>query len=197
MILTDFDEAPPAFAVGDVPSAPVEFTLETTEEWDGIESPDATVTLDGNAVSVTLGALDDVDPGILTIRLTAVKGSQRQSVEPLRLVVEDPATPWHTLASLRREWLEAPDDDLQLFELLMDAREACEAYLRDVGGALPDEVTPAHRKAQHLQAKAIWTAQSTTVQGAVGEGEYAPTVFPLDWHVRQLLRPRPAIPGMF
>lgn len=48
--------------------------------------------------------------------------------------------------------------------------------------------------AQLRQAQNIWRADSITVTGNASEGEFVYTPHPLDWHVKQLIRPRRGAP---
>ncbi len=185
-----------AYATGDVPSDPVRITLED-DTWTTATATPGTATIAGAEVSVTLPALTAA--GVLTIRLVVQDAAgHRETVAPIRVVVEDAATEWHTLATVRDEWQDAPDDDVELFELLTTARRDCERVLAHVvTGELPETVTADHRKAQRLQAASIWAASRSTTDNRLGGEEYGVTVFPLDWHVQQLLRPRAAGGGMW
>jgi hypothetical protein len=185
------DEALPSFAVGDVPSEPLTFQLDTTTTWTSVEASAGTAAVSGTDVTLTLPPLDT--PGILTIVLTLTgEASARATVEPIHVVVEDPMSQWLSLSAARDKWADAPDADVELFELLDGARVACEDFAPAV-----DVIPNAYRTAQRLQAKAIWGASRATTDNRVGEGQYAVTVYPLDWNVKQLLRPKTGVPVMF
>lgn len=99
---------------------------------------------------------------------------------------------WLTASDLRapgQEWW-APlevDDDTALDALLASARVQCEEYAPELG---PDDRVPDHYLlAQAMQARAIWRSQKAGANDQIG-GDLAVTVFPMDWTVRTLLRPR-------
>lgn len=67
------------------------------------------------------------------------------------------------------------------------AREACEAY------APPQPTTgvpDSWRIAQAMQARSIYNAAFASSGSDFDGGGYTPAVHPLDWQVRQLLRPK-------
>ncbi len=71
---------------------------------------------------------------------------------------------------------------------LAAAKAACVAYAPALteGQAVPAE----YRLAQMMQARNIFNAGSAaTGSGDESAGGYGMTSYPLDWHVRQLLRP--------
>ncbi len=76
--------------------------------------------------------------------------------------------------------------------VLVAAREQCEAYAPVL--ADPDDPPARYILAQALQAKALSTA------GFVGEGDQmggygeGVTVYPMDWQVKNLLRPKQGRP---
>lgn len=93
-------------------------------------------------------------------------------------------------ADVRAYWPnvdEVPPDALEV--VLLAAAAQCEQYappLPEQGEPLPT----AWLMAQAMQARALW--RSGTVGGGdqYGTGEYTVTVFPMDWTVKALLRPR-------
>ena len=108
---------------------------------------------------------------------------------------------WHTPASAREHWADAPgypeDEADVLVELLEVAREQVEAYapalpLPAEGEAL--EIPATYRYAQLMQARNIWNASTVSPGGDLGEGDFTITVHPLDWTVKQMLRPKRAVP---
>lgn len=50
------------------------------------------------------------------------------------------------------------------------------------------------RIAQLLQARNIWNSGKATPSGDFDGGQYSLTTFPLDWQVRQLIRPKRGVP---
>lgn len=104
-------------------------------------------------------------------------------------------------------WITSPDDerlpdlwpgyvdmnDVVLTMVLEAAREDCEAY----GPKLDDPDAPPARYvlAQAQHARAI--ARAGFVGSSDQEGGYGETVtvYPMDWHVKQLLRPKKGVPS--
>jgi hypothetical protein len=108
-------------------------------------------------------------------------------------------------------WPDAPDEP-QSSEILEIARDQVLAYAplaqrKTWGylGLLPGEDTfPGEdtipsgpwgiperiRLAQLRQAKNLWRADNVDTSGNLGEGEFSYQPRPLDWHVKQLIRPR-------
>ena len=65
-----------------------------------------------------------------------------------------------------------------------------------LGDGVPEEdIPPGHREAHYVQAHNIWNA-TLKAPGAVtyGPDDMPIALHPLDWHVKQLLRPRTAVP---
>lgn len=183
-------EEQPTYAVGDVPSTPLTLTIEDEGTWTGVEASAGSATIAAGVITLTLPALDTA--GILTIALTLTEGAAHAAAGPLRVVVEDPTDGWLTLDQARTEWADAAEDDSILYEVLTAARTACEAF------APPVETVPIHyRRAQLVQAKAIWASERSTRDSRIGDDDFSVTVFPLDWNVKQLLRPKSAIGGIW
>ena len=114
---------------------------------------------------------------------------------------------WHDVLSAREEWVDAPDDDSILGELLSIAAEQVMAYApaslrEEFEGEVGDDEWPegwsnppiAFRRAQLMHAKNMWTADRVDSGGTFGDGEFQVRPHPLDWHVKQLIRPRTAVP---
>lgn len=105
---------------------------------------------------------------------------------------------WHDIESARNQWVDAPLDDAALVQLLEVAKGQVIAY----APALPepgegdDPAIPEHyRVGQLMQARNIWNAQKVdAASGGMGEGEYVVRPHPLDWMVKQVLRPRKGVP---
>lgn len=105
---------------------------------------------------------------------------------------------WHTPSSARelvRSGL--PVDD----ELLTTLLEIAAQQVVEFGPIPLDElntVPPHYRQAQLMQTKNIWSAVSVdSGSGNVPEGTYQLRPFPLDWMVRQIIRPKRAVPGVY
>lgn len=118
--------------------------------------------------------------------------------------------PWHTVASARNQWPDAPYDedgsDTTLTELLNIAKGdvlAFEPVSTEPEYVIVDDIiVPAdeatvpdnYRMAQLLQAKNIWNSSRAGASGDFDDGSYGISSFPLDWKVRQLIRPKRAVP---
>lgn len=102
---------------------------------------------------------------------------------------------WNTLQQARDLWADAgglADETLQL--LLDSANGDCFAYLDPLDGVNPtgEAITASMRIAEIYQARARYNAVSSAGDGnQVGPDGMTVTVFPLDWQVQQLLRPKP------
>ena len=102
---------------------------------------------------------------------------------------------WHTLETARDQWTDAPYQDEILTDLLEIAQEQCLAY-----APLPDSNAPLathYRVAQLMQARSIWNATKVSPSGDLGDGTYVITPKPLDWMIKQVLRPKRGVPVMF
>lgn len=95
---------------------------------------------------------------------------------------------WSNLTEVREEWLDAPDDDDVLQRYLDAAHEACVAYAPALGEG--DPVPEGYKMAEAQQARAIYRSLTAGRSDDYGNDDIAVTVFPLDWNIRQLLRPR-------
>ncbi|PPG53416.1 hypothetical protein C5C41_06740 [Rathayibacter sp. AY1E9] len=93
---------------------------------------------------------------------------------------------WHSIESARSDWLDAPDEDDQLQELLDLSRDAVEAF----GGYVAHDIPAGWRAAQLMQARNVWIASTVDSNGSIGEGDFALSPRPLDWMVKQLIRPQ-------
>lgn len=111
-------------------------------------------------------------------------------------------TSWHTLETARDQWIDAPDEDETLEELLEVARGQVVAYAPERKTdpiVAPDSiiVPVAYRLAQIRQTQNIWNAGSVDPAGGMGDGtDFVIRPHPLDWHVKQIIRPRGATPSV-
>lgn len=144
-------------------------------------------------VAVQLPKLDAAGLSLLTIKLVAAGGAfDTFEADP---VVVDRRDGWHSLSSARIEWETARNlDDARLYVLLETARTECMAFLpakrRDGIAAGLERPTVGYREAQLLHARNRNAA--ARVDPASGEGGtdgYSLSPYPLDWTVKQLLRP--------
>lgn len=203
------------YTVGDTPAAPllvlpardgepVDLTLYA-DAGALLTFPDgstvtATATLageddaEGPAVEVTLPELSQA--GLVGVRVmlnTAGGGSDSFDLEPVPV---QPIDGWHSIGSARAEWDGAKQlEDARLFVLLQTAKQDLLAY------APASQVVPrpsiSAREAQLLHARNRNAASRIDpASGDAGVGDYAVGPFPLDWAVKQLLRPKRRFGGI-
>lgn len=114
---------------------------------------------------------------------------------------------WHTIETARDQWVDAPLDDEELEELLDAAKTAVLAYaptlpaqtVENVGGYIVPvnvDIPSSYRLAQLMQSRNIWNSSKASPSGDFDGGGYGLTTFPLDWQVKQLLRPRTVFGGV-
>ena len=114
--------------------------------------------------------------------------------EPYRFVVQA-LDGWLTLEQARQLWADAPLDDIFLALILETAREQCEAYAPVL---LTDALIPVrYTQAQLTQARALYQSTIANQNDNVGIEGFTVRVFPLDFTIRAMLRPKKAIGGMF
>jgi hypothetical protein len=129
----------------------------------------------------------------LRIILTGLTG-YRQTIPDVPIVVQDLDSQWHTLDTAREEWADAGHlGDRTLWELLEVAKNDVTAFAPSL--ALADGTSkpvPVHyRKAQIMQARNILNSLGVDpASGDDGDGSFAIRPFPLDWQVKQTLRPK-------
>lgn len=78
--------------------------------------------------------------------------------------------------------------DAERARLLEAARVQCEAYAPTL--AVDAVVPETHRLAQAYQARALYRSGQAGSRDQIGGDGLAVTVFPMDWTVKNLLRPR-------
>ena len=103
---------------------------------------------------------------------------------------------WHTTDSARYEWADAPSDDGELDNLLDVAKSAVVAYAPALVVTEPptDDVPTSYRVAQLMQARNVWNSSNASTSGQNDGSEYGLASFPLDWQIRQILRPKRGVP---
>lgn len=178
-----------------------------------IRSP-TTGTTTGTTVDVVDATTGDVvvtptepvtleEPGQWAIEVELTDADTVLHVAPAMLLVlpAEPAGGWATLPYARNEWRDAPADDFALWRLLDIARYQVTVYGPErvaeeiaAGGPVPSRYV----KAQLMQARNIWNASKLDPSGMIGAepGGFAFTPFPLDWQVRQTVRPKTGRPVM-
>lgn len=121
-----------------------------------------------------------------------VQAAARERLDAVPLVVHADDG-WHTLPSARDEWSDARRiADRRLWVLLDIARTQVSDYAPQLlDGQLPPI---AYREAQLMQARNLWNASRVDPSGSEGGDSFAVTPFPLDWTIKQLLRPKRARP---
>jgi len=106
---------------------------------------------------------------------------------------------WHDIESARDEWGDdAPFNDDVLTELLEVSKLQIIAYaptLPEPEDPEAEEVIPTnYRLGQLRQAQNLWTAGQVDSSGEIGDGSFAVRPHPLDWVIKQILRPRRGVP---
>ena len=104
---------------------------------------------------------------------------------------DDPAdlVGWVTLVHTRELWPDADvlEDDV-LTAYLRSAYESCVAFAPALAADV--EVPESWRVAQVMQARAVYRSLKAGGRDQVGPDGFTVTVYPLDWNVRQQLRPK-------
>lgn len=136
------------------------------------------------------------EPGLylLDLVLESTEG-RRERIAPVPLVVDAEDDGWHTLDSIRDGWLDAPASDVTLYELLWIAKNDVLKF----APALTEGQRPPvnYRKGQQMQARNTWNANKVDPgSGDQGDGSFVITPHPLDWVIKQVLRPTTAIPAV-
>lgn len=114
--------------------------------------------------------------------------------EPWKFVVQKRAS-WLSLEQARAQWADAPLDDIFLYQILDSAKVQCIEYAPALAA---NAVIPLnYLQAQVMQARALYQSVIANQNDNVGIEGFAVRVFPLDFTIRALLRPKKAIAGMF
>ncbi|MEX1079808.1 MAG: hypothetical protein WED09_11945 [Homoserinimonas sp.] len=107
-------------------------------------------------------------------------------------------TTWHDIETARDEWVDAPLDDDALTTLLAVAKQQVLAYAPTLPAVdppvEPEEIPDNYRYGQLEQAKNLWNAGRVDAGGGVGDDTFVVRPHPLDWIIKQILRPRRAVP---
>lgn len=99
---------------------------------------------------------------------------------------------WHTADSARAVWADALHiDDDELDDLLATAQVQCVAYAPAVEGVVPVN----YRQGQIMQARNIWQSIKKDTSGSIGPDGLSIPVFPMDWVVKAILRPKRGLPS--
>lgn len=153
-----------------------------------------TVVQDGHGIRVTWGTTSLFTvPGIYTLRSKfTVTNDLLVSAEPLQIVIQA-LDGWLTLEQARNLWADAPLDDVLLYQILETAKAQCIAYAPAFTGVVP----LSYVQAQGLQARAIYQSVIANQQDNVGVDGFQVRVFPLDFTIRAMLRPKRAVGAMY
>lgn len=196
-----------AYYTGDIPSEDV--VIEPARNGEAIDltafndvdvelySPDGELVpsagfigeIDGETVVIEWPGDSVFDaPGVFDVRvvlLHTVTGV-RETIAPLRYVVQA-ADGWHTVDSIREE-LNLDGEDVELQKLLDIAKQAVVAYAPPLE---EDQRPPTNYvQAQAMQARNVWNSANVDTSGDIGDGTYALRPHPLDWQIKQILRPK-------
>ncbi|MEN0101843.1 MAG: hypothetical protein AAGC90_02860 [Curtobacterium sp.] len=181
-----------AFTHGDQPVASFEYTAPEAADRIGaktalsVEGQTIATDTTGDSLYGTWDALTLPDPGFYPIYALTTVGERVERSLVDWLVVVDPADQWHNVATARLEWDGAPEQDGTLYRLLNTAREQVEAYAPALTGT---EVPERYRAGQMSQARNMFNAAVTAGEVQVDLNGNAIRPRPLDWAVKQLLRP--------
>ncbi len=202
-----------AYRVGDIPANPDVFDVPEEIDVTGYTDVDGTltdpagedVTLAGE--SFTLGMDDNdapiitvvwgtstpfADPGLYQLSLKLTDTGVQQTLASIPIVVEQ-EDGWLTISELRKNWRDAPDDDEDCFELLEVAKAGVVAFAPALAEGA--QVPATYRKGQRMQARNTWNAAKVDpTSGGMGDDTFVIRPYPLDWAIKQVLRPKPAIP---
>lgn len=210
MSLAYIDTPAPVYAAGDTPGDALVLEIAEAPDWttgasatwelEGGTEPAAaiaSVTYDSgpDPATVTLGidASAVAAAGVLVVRIYLEgEGTEREALAPYRIPVESLEGPWLSLAELREEWADAPENNRVLFAI---SRAAIRAILRWAPNNPNDPATPdadSYRRAHVMHSRATWQAATGTTSDTLGDGEFAVTIYPLDWHVKNVLRGKTA-----
>jgi len=114
--------------------------------------------------------------------------------EPFKFVVQE-LNGWLSLEMARAQWADAPLDDIFLAQILDAAKLQCLAYAPTLAAGALVPVNYLH--AQLMQARALYQSVIANQQDNVGIEGFQVRVFPLDFTIRALLRPKKAFGGMY
>lgn len=197
--------------VGDIPPSPMRWDfvdengdpvqISEFEAWNvDLIAPNGTIvgsqsgTPTGNHLELAFGApsLATV-PGIYQLVFRFTDGAIL-TAEPFEFVVQA-EDGWLDLQMARAQWADAPYDDILLHQILDSAKAQCIAY----APAIPAGEHPPinYIQAQLMQARALYQSVIANQNDNVSIEGFSVRVFPLDFTIRALLRPKRAIGAMY
>lgn len=108
------------------------------------------------------------------------------TVETLTTPDDDGHLPWEEAADIPAPLLK---------DLVFVARDSVLAFAPALPGDYPAGQCPPNFRVAHLmQIRNLWTATEVRSGGSFGDGDYSIPAYPLDWMIKQVLRPRRAVP---
>lgn len=104
---------------------------------------------------------------------------------------------WYSAGTAVDDWPDAAAilDTNTITVYLEAAKSQVLAYAPPLDDGAP--IPQSYAIAQLMQTRNIWNASKVSPAGNIGDGSFASTPFPLDWMVRQMLRPRRGIPAVW
>jgi len=133
------------------------------------------------------------EAGLHTLTITLVGPDHRERLAPVYLVVQDDASGWHTLDSARAEWSDAEAlSDLRLWRVLEMARQQIDEHAPKLAAGA--RVPANYKDGQLMQARNLLNAATVDPSGAEGEDTFQLRPYPLDWMVKQIIRPKRGVP---
>lgn len=133
--------------------------------------------------------------GVYELRVKVTSGERHERLPMISVIVQDDTTGWHTLDSIREIWAAAPDHDLALYELLEVSKNDCLAYAPALVEGAKAPIN--YKRGQYLHARNGFNAGAVDTNGEMGDNGFVIRPFPLDWTVKQTLRPKRAVPRVF
>ena len=105
---------------------------------------------------------------------------------------------WVTTEQAEALWADAANLEPDVLQLLLDsAHTDCVAFLPDgAEDTAPEDVPASWKLAEVYQARGRYIAVLAGGDNQVGAAGSTVTVFPLDWQVKQLLRPKRGKPSI-
>ncbi len=174
-------------------------TLINAETGQPVESSGFLATIEAGGVVVEWpGETVLTTPGRYVLQVTLENTtSGARELAALQTVIVERTDGWASLTYAREQWVAAVDmDDSMLWEVLEVARTNVIAY----APKLADGARPPlnYLRGQLMHARDLWNAASASPSGGFGEdgGGFAVVPRPLDWMVKQVLRPKRGIPAI-
>lgn len=202
------------FYVGDIPAEVLmvdpdldldDFATATVEFRDDsgaiVADAELTAEISDNSVDVSWPTTTPfATSGVFYVGVILHGASVLQRLSPVPVVVDAVNDGWHTLDSIRERWLDAPQSDIQLYELLWSAKNDVTKYAPSLVDADGNPTRPPtnYKKAQQMQTRNLWNASKVDPgTGGMGDDTFVVRPFPLDWSIKQLLRPSSPYPVAF